>query len=368
MGKKEWNVPETGAAAKVLAELGLASEDPAPDYSVLNGLGLYPFQMDGVKSLWEKRLCGILNDLPGSGKTAQTIAAVLAMGAMPCVVLCPKKKAPQWMKELCRFAPNARVMRIDEEPPDGFSPMSCSDETDFYLCPYESLEKHGEPLIGARCVIVDECHRLNKKPVMESERGFTDSRQILSFGEFEDYCNTPQGARKFIDWYIEDYLESELTNECSLYYQKPEFGYRKSIKLFLKEEAFRKTYDNYMKTWEKQDVENARRMKEYRAWHGYAWRILEKAYCRLFMSGYQCEKKPTKYYQILKFLCPDRNGSFRDFGNKYCDTRPSDWAHTGFTYYGGVNMEELLDLVRGVFVGRKIGEIEEQIPEKKKKK
>lgn len=50
--KREWIAPETGAAARPLAGMGLAEAGPQPDLSWLSGL--FPYQIEGVEKLCEK--------------------------------------------------------------------------------------------------------------------------------------------------------------------------------------------------------------------------------------------------------------------------------------------------------------------------
>lgn len=60
---------------------------------------LYPYQAQGVAYAIEKKRC-IIGDKPGLGKTGQSIAAVLALNAFPCLVICPDDPGPQnWERE-----------------------------------------------------------------------------------------------------------------------------------------------------------------------------------------------------------------------------------------------------------------------------
>lgn len=306
--KREWIAPETGAAARILAGMGLAEPEPEPDLTALPGL--FPYQTEGVKRLCGKGLCAILSDPPGAGKTVEALGAAIAMGALPCAILCPKAKAKKWMADIARFFPNASAERVDreEKAQDGIEKLM---DADFYVCDFESLKARGYLLAGYRCVIVDECHRLDKKPVMEGERDFAVRRADVGLDDF----------------------------------------------------ASREEFLAYRKSTEKLEARSSRWRLEYDSWNGWVWRLLEKAYHRIFVSAFPLERKPMKYYEILKFLCPDRIGSIRDFGNKYCRMKPSDWAPTGFTYLDASNPHELWEAVKGAFVRREMREIEGQVPE-----
>lgn len=289
---REWVAPETAAATGILAGLGLVDKDLEPDFSRLQGPALYPFQTEGVKRLCEMGLCAILADPPGTGKTAQAICASWAMEALPCVVLCPKTRIGSWIADIQRFAKGASITRLDKDN------RKWREIKHFVVCDFEMMSEFGDYLIRAhewthdRCaVIVDECHRVGRRPILECDEGFDPENAYHSAG-----------------------------------LRKPE---------------------------------------------GRLWQIVEKAYHRLFISSYRLETKPGKFYDVLKFLVPDKIGSHIDFGEKYCDPTPSEYSRTGFVYNGASNTDDLWELVKGVFVRREISEIEGQVPAgflKKKKK
>lgn len=78
---------------------------PLPDLQItipLKGTP-YPYQGPGIQYAYEKKRC-IIGDKPGLGKTLQSIAAVLAHDAFPCLVICPDDPGPtNWEREWAKW-------------------------------------------------------------------------------------------------------------------------------------------------------------------------------------------------------------------------------------------------------------------------
>lgn len=111
---KHWHIPvdEEPKLRDFAQRNGFAFEntgEPEPDFTI-NPLPdlqieiplkrkLYPYQAQGVQYAIDKKRC-IIGDKPGLGKTGQAIAAVLALNAFPCLVICPDDPGPQnWERE-----------------------------------------------------------------------------------------------------------------------------------------------------------------------------------------------------------------------------------------------------------------------------
>lgn len=78
---------------------------PLPDLKIhipLKGTP-YPYQGPGIQYAYEKKRC-IIGDKPGLGKTLQSIGAVLAHNAFPCLVICPDDPGPtNWEREWAKW-------------------------------------------------------------------------------------------------------------------------------------------------------------------------------------------------------------------------------------------------------------------------
>ena len=76
---------------------------------------LYPFQIAGVKWLFENDAALLADDM-GLGKTVQSITAFRALirrsMALQALVICPKSVLTNWMRELERWAPELVAVRI----------------------------------------------------------------------------------------------------------------------------------------------------------------------------------------------------------------------------------------------------------------
>ena len=78
---------------------------PLPDLNIhipLKGTP-FPYQGPGIQYAYEKKRC-IIGDKPGLGKTLQSIAAVMAHDAFPCLVICPDDPGPtNWEREWSKW-------------------------------------------------------------------------------------------------------------------------------------------------------------------------------------------------------------------------------------------------------------------------
>lgn len=326
-----WEAPRNAASTAILAKIGLVDGDPEPDFSRLKGPALYPFQMDGVKRLCERRLSALLADPVGAGKSVQAICAVQALGATPCLVICSKKRVRRWIEDIRRFA-RATVAHLDRDEIRITSsrgarlisarlyPPACRmdklawyawnvdrgvngrakiiyerekryealPEAEFYVCDFESLRKYGRALSSIRTVIVDDCHRLGMKP---------RPIQIAEPSGQDDAPEIPSADDRFLKW------------------------------------------------------------------ERYAWLILTKAYYAMFISSYPIERKPMRFYGVLNRIMPEKIGSVMKFGQKYCVCEESDFSGSGYVFGAAVNPGELAEFVGDGVIRRSIEEIEGQAPD-----
>jgi SNF2 family DNA or RNA helicase len=118
---------------------------------------LDPHQYAFVRyALWRKR---VLNaDQMGCGKTIESLAAVQAASAFPCVIVSPAAMKLVWRDELRTWLPgrSVQVVSSDNQPARGY---------DFTVLNYEILDRHLEFLqgLGPRSLIIDEAHAVKEE-------------------------------------------------------------------------------------------------------------------------------------------------------------------------------------------------------------
>ena len=66
-------------------------------------VGPYPYQREGIEFVLRKKRA-LIGDEPGLGKTLQSIGAVNAAGAYPCLVICPSSLKINWKREFDKVA------------------------------------------------------------------------------------------------------------------------------------------------------------------------------------------------------------------------------------------------------------------------
>lgn len=287
---KEWIAPKTALATMILSGLGLCDPDPGPDFARIDASRLLPFQLGGVKALCARQLTALLND--PAGREAQCVAAVAAMNAYPCVITCPKSKAAKWESAIAAHAPDARVVRLTEKNAGLYPPAYLMDEI------------KGTELYA---------RELPYEKLADADIYLCDFEALRIFG------------RSLAG------LPNVVIAECHRLGRRP----------------MRKTKDRHGKDIYEFDESAATN-------EGYAWRILEKAYRKLFVSGYRVDRKAKRFYDILRRLAPGRIGGFQDYGQKYCDAEPDDsgYAPSGYRYEGASNIGELFDLLGDALIRR----------------
>lgn len=160
----------------------------------------YPYQGPGIQRAYDLKRC-IIGDKPGLGKTLQSIAAVLAHDAFPCLVICPDDPGPtNWEREWAKWTDKrARVLT-----PSLVRYMSRWIETDMihvFVVGYSSLKKYFVEEIDKtkgkkvsikditfngrkdifKSVIVDEIHFCANFSTLRSKivKGICDGKEII---------------------------------------------------------------------------------------------------------------------------------------------------------------------------------------------
>lgn len=165
---------------------------------------LYPYQRQGVAYCIDKKRA-IIGDKPGLGKTAQAIAAVTALDAFPCLVICPSSLKINWQREWHAWTDkrasilnnvNAGTWHLFAT---GASLFGTAIKNDVFIANYESLKKyfvkgHARPgkvtlkdiifderVTLFRSVIIDESHRVKDAGAMQSKyaRGICHGKEVI---------------------------------------------------------------------------------------------------------------------------------------------------------------------------------------------
>lgn len=100
----------------------------------------YPYQYNGIAYILQHPRTFVA-DQPGLGKTMQSIAAVLAMNAFPCIVICPATLKENWRREWMKVSgKRAMILRdsVKTTWPSYYQVGMC----DVFIVNYESLGKY----------------------------------------------------------------------------------------------------------------------------------------------------------------------------------------------------------------------------------
>ena len=142
---------------------------------------LFPYQRTGVKWLWELRslrVGGVVGDEMGLGKTVQ-LAAYLAglvsssRASRPALIVAPATLLTQWVRELRRWVPSARVLLLHTSaataPGAPARParaallaLAAASPASIVVTSYEGLRRGRGDVLAVRwgCAVLDEGHRI----------------------------------------------------------------------------------------------------------------------------------------------------------------------------------------------------------------
>ncbi|HWB62139.1 MAG TPA: DEAD/DEAH box helicase [Chitinophagales bacterium] len=137
---------------------------------------LFHYQGQGVAYTLDKQRL-IIGDEPGLGKTGQAIAALVASGATPALVICPASLKMNWEREISLWS-NLRARILDAQTAKYMHRFIEAGMVDVFIINYESLKKYFvSNIIGSgkkwrlkdvifnprkdffKTVIIDESHR-----------------------------------------------------------------------------------------------------------------------------------------------------------------------------------------------------------------
>jgi SNF2 family DNA or RNA helicase len=135
---------------------------------------LFPHEAEGAAWLAERLARGhgsILADEMGLGKTTTTIAAIVASGSLPALVVCPATLKSTWQNELRYTRRPLRVAVVD-----GFS--GGLPAAHVLVVNYDVLRAREAALIGARpkVLVLDEGHAVKEPIVADTHRAAVATR------------------------------------------------------------------------------------------------------------------------------------------------------------------------------------------------
>lgn len=160
---------------------------------------LFPYQEKGVAYCLDKKRL-IIGDQPGLGKTGQSIAAITAANAFPCLVICPSSLKINWQREW-EIWTNKRARVIDEPLARYMHRWVDSGMIDVFIVNYESLKKYfvvemNKPESGRltlknikfsvkkdlfKSVIIDESHRCKDFKTLQTKftKGIAEGKEYI---------------------------------------------------------------------------------------------------------------------------------------------------------------------------------------------
>lgn len=126
-------------------------------------LELREYQQAGVRWMTEKQRCILADDM-GTGKTVQSLMAIEAQGAYPCLVICPASLKLNWEREANQWLPNRTVTVVAGGKGD-------IPKADIVIVNYDLLTRRKNQLLdlGHASVIMDEAHYVKNKDAARSK-------------------------------------------------------------------------------------------------------------------------------------------------------------------------------------------------------
>lgn len=94
--------------------------------------------------------------------------------------------------------------------------------------------------------------------------------------------------------------------------------------------------------------------------------ILSKCKHIILLTGTPALAKPKELFPLLQIIRPDIFTHFKEFGNRYCDPKPSKWCK-GLDYEGYSNTKELhLLLTKRIMIRRLKKDVLKELPSKRR--
>lgn len=229
---KQWEIPKENLedTLNVLGPLGfridpevlkLQAEQRKQEEAMLSikmtelpytgSLPLFDFQKKGVSFLKQMPAC-LLADVPGLGKTIQTIGA--CEDAPQVLVFCPSSLKYSWKEEIEKWEPNATILVVNGNKRQRAEQWTWATE---YVVPYKyiianyELLLHDFPLIKDwlwPVIVCDEATRISN-PAAQT----TKNLKLLKSGKRvaltgTPISNSPDDIYSLVDWLVPRYLGS----------------------------------------------------------------------------------------------------------------------------------------------------------------
>ncbi len=103
-------------------------------------MDLFPYQADGVQYLIDNKRA-IVGDAPGLGKSAQAIAALIALNAFPALIICPSTLKENWRREVEKWT-SKTAMILNDSIKNTWPYFFEAKLADIFIVNYESLAKY----------------------------------------------------------------------------------------------------------------------------------------------------------------------------------------------------------------------------------
>lgn len=176
---------------------------------------LKPYQVEGAAWLASRLSTGrggLLADDPGLGKSAQAIAAILAVRALPALIVCPKSLRINWLREL-RYA---RVPVPARTWPQGAGGNAV------IVCTYEVLRRHEHALAraGFKAMVLDEAHLIKEPRPAMRHRAAATTRLARRIGRVIALTGTPMPNRVLELWRILHMTDPEAWPSVALFRER----------------------------------------------------------------------------------------------------------------------------------------------------
>jgi SWI/SNF-related matrix-associated actin-dependent regulator 1 of chromatin subfamily A len=150
---------------------------------------LYPYQVEGAgwiaSRLYENK-GSILGDEMGVGKSGQAISAITATNNFPCIIVCPASLKHNWLNEWRFCKHDLQIHMIQGR--HGALPRS-----HVFIVNYELMKSREQQLglVGAKCILFDEAHRLKKSDAGPKHRASVATRLSRTIGRPIVLTGTP---------------------------------------------------------------------------------------------------------------------------------------------------------------------------------
>lgn len=227
-GRKRWEVPKENISEIIskLIPLGFTpslevkrilqeeekireevSNLKVTDVTYQGPLPLFDFQRIGANFL-AKMPHALLADVPGLGKSIQTIAAL--QGKKGNLILCPASLKYSWQTEILKWCPEADVVVIDGSKEERIALWGKGALAEYAIANYELLLHDFEDInwIEWETIVADEATRISNPQAQTTKnlKKLKCKKRIALTGT--PVSNSPEDIFSILDWLVPGYLGS----------------------------------------------------------------------------------------------------------------------------------------------------------------